>query len=389
MLIVENAKASGTSYIGLGVKQWQEPMFTIQQKYYDKNGKEVAEGSPEIVRTETKYFNYLGIEVSEDVASNTDPIPPTSAEINSRQPYVNAYRSSYKDESAVFAPDYFYDRNYTYSYNDNEKVNSEQTLLKEGCKYSAPPVGWGWGKFPIENVVDGDKNTFIHTSAAVSEKSPLVLAFDMGEVKSVNRMIIYSQNRPNGDWKVAKSFTLQGSVDGVEFFEIGNFVDVARNGANVTVDFEEKEFRYYILTVTKSYNNHIIIGEIEMWHAFEVNGAKMYSPADSKFEYFGKWSTEQAFSNFGYVVKGDRGVNMSFEFEGTRLGIVSSKMFATNFEVYIDGQLTASFDQVKPLKEQNGQYGLSFLSDLLDEGKHTVTIKCLGEANIDSIVVYP
>ncbi len=298
--------------------------------------------------------------------------------------YASAYRDSFQFVDDKFETDYFYKRSFTYSYQDNVLQNPQQTLVSAECKYTAPPKGWGWGDFPITNLVDGNKNTLIHTSGAVSEKSPLILTVDMGEVKPINRMVLYSQYRPNGDWKVAKSFTLQGSIDGVEWFTVGEFTDVPRNGANVTVNFDEKEFRYYKLTVTKSYDNHVIIGEIEMWKACEVNNGKMLSPDDTALTFRGNWRSESTAANFGHVNVGGNGATLSFEFTGTRIAILSSKAFGRNFEVTIDG---VKYDSVA-LKEDNGDFAVTYMCDKLESGKHSVVIRCAGEGNVDSVVTF-
>ncbi|MDE6441471.1 MAG: M60 family metallopeptidase [Clostridia bacterium] len=374
VLINEKINDNMTSFIGLGIGQWQMPMYTPK---LDANGNQVldANGKP-------LYVDANGKEVSAEVASDSSFKEPTSIS------YATAYRQAY-EFNKEFESDYFYTRSYGYDYKDNVWVNKTQTLVTDQCKYTAPPAGWGWGNFPIGNLVDGNKNTFIHTSGGVSESNPLVLAVDMGEVKSVNRMIIYSQYRPNGDWKVAKSFTLQGSLDGTEYFDVASFVDVPRDGANVTVNFESKEFRYYKLTVTQSYNTHIIIGEIEMWNVNEINGATMYSPDDAKFTYNGTWQIVGTNSSYGHVYLANSGAEVSFEVQSegdsSRVGILTSNKYGQNYEVYVDGK---KVDTIK-LKDDSNECALRYLTPVLSQGKHSVTIKFTGEANIDSIVIYP
>lgn len=374
VLIVENATVGGTSYIGVGMKQWTKPMFTMREET-DANG-----------NTVTKYYNYLGVEVSEEEANNAQIMEPTIS--NNSQPYINAFRSSYESINNEFTSEYFYTRDYSYNYTDNVMQSGEQQLVS--TNYDSAK-SWNWNLYKAENLTDGNRNTFIHTKNGwgSSESKALQLVMDMGEVKSVNRMTMYTQNRPNGDWHCPKDFVLEGSLDGSEYTVIGRFTDIPRSGIAITVDFDETVIRYYRLTITGSRAGLIILSEIEMWRVFEVNGAKKYSPYDERFEYFGNWSTERVYSDFGSVIVGKRGANMKFEFEGTRLGIISSERLGTNFEVTIDGRKVSCIPQVKPLNEQQGEYGLAFLSDILETGKHTVTIKCTGEANFDAFVVYP
>lgn len=378
-VLIVNASAS--SFIGVGMKQWTKPMFTMQEKYYDKNGNEVSADSPDKVSTVTKYYNYLGIEVSEEEANRAELMAPTSAA------YVNAYRSDYEAIQNEFTTEYFYTREYNYDYQDNVLNSGEQKVIS--TNYDAGK-SWNYANYPVENLTDGNTGTFIHTrNWGTSQERAIQFVVDLGEVKSANRMILFTQYRPNGDYHMPKNFTLEVSMDNETYTKVQDFADVPRSGTTSTVDFDETTFRYYRLTITGSTGSHVILGEIQMWRVFEVNGAKMWSVADNRVEYFGKWTTEQTFSNFGYVMKGSRGSNIKFEFEGTRLGILSSDKFGTHFDVYVDGRKITSLPQVKSLAEQNGEYGLSFLSGVLKEGKHTVTIKCTGQANFDSFVVYP
>lgn len=402
--VLINVKISNrmAGFIGLGIGQWTVPMYTAEVKYSTEvNGtkteltQETVDGATKYyytqggnkvyvensaVKTETIYKNASGQVVTAEEAANTELVAPASIT------YATAYRQSYKFQKQ-FESDYFYTRNYTYDYQNNSWVNQTQTLVTEECKYTPPPTSWGWGNFPIGNLVDGNKNTFVHTSGAVSEASPLVLTVDMGEVKPVNRMIIYSQYRPNGDYKVAKSFTLQGSLDGVEYFDVGQFVNVPRDVATVTVNFEKKEFRYYKLTVTQSYDNHIIIGEIEMWDINEINDGIKYSPDDARFTYKGNWQIAQSNSSFGHVYLGKKRNEVSFDYvakdNNGRFGILSSNKYGQNFEVYIDGKKV----NTEKLDDYNNDLKL-ILSQKLSQGTHRITIKCTGEANIDSIVFY-
>lgn len=366
VLIVQSSPT--VSYMGMGLTKWTTPMFTMRE---DEKGN-------------IHYYNYLGIEVTEEEANNAKPVPPTSAS------YANAYRETYESVTGEFETDYFYTRKYSYSYTDNVWQNKEQTLLTEGCKYSQGPSSWGGsGKGTgIENVADGDRNTWIHTSGGVSEQNPLVIAMDMGEAKTVNRINIFSQFRPNGDFKVPTAFKLMGSLDGNTFFTVGDFTDVTHNGANVTIDFEEATFRYYQLIITSSYSTHIIISEIELWKVFEVNSGNMLSPDNETLTFKGKWQTVSTSANFGHVYTGKKNATVTFEFEGTRLAVLSSKHYGTNFEIRIDGKKVESIDLI-PFENLTTDTGCAYMSAELASGNHKVEIKCKGDANIDAIVVFP
>lgn len=256
VLITGMVDASKASYIGIGMAKWTEPLFTITEKYYDADGNEVS--SPNDAgyhHTEKHYYNYLGEEVTEAEVSGSEITTPVVDKNN--QPYINAYRESYEFIADDFASDYFYSRSYTYNYQDNKRQSESQTLVSTNY---ADGVSWNYSIYPVENLTDGDRSTFIHTKGI--PVGGLQIVMDMGEERAVNRMTVYSQYRPNGDWQVAKSFTLEGSLDGENFFTVAEYSDLPFGGQNLTVTFEEATFRYYRLVITKSHGAHLIIGEI-------------------------------------------------------------------------------------------------------------------------------
>jgi len=75
---------------------------------------------------------------------------------------------------------------------------------------------------------------------------------------------------------------------------------------------------------------------------------------------------------------------MNFKFNGTRLAFTSSVLLGKNFEVYIDGNKVNSIE----LKPQTDDTVISYLSEKLSDGTHSVTVKCTGKANIDSVIVF-
>ena len=259
---------------------------------------------------------------------------------------------------------------------------------KEGQKVVetnyAANLSWNWNSYPTENLVDGDRNTLIHTNYAATEQKPLTFTIDMGSVKPVNRMVIYTQYRGgNGDWLCPRQMTLEGSTDGSNFFLVSESTNDVRNTV-MTFDFAEKSFRYYRLTVTKS-DRLLIISEIEMWRMLEINGGTLISPDDSMFKYKGKWYGAQANSYFGHVRVGKKGASVTFEFTGTRLAILSNKAYGGEFEVKIDKKKVSSIG----LKKDSSSSYASYISSALKNKKHKVTIKCKDLSSIDAFVIYP
>ncbi|MDE7168003.1 MAG: M60 family metallopeptidase [Clostridia bacterium] len=371
--VLINVKISDrmAGFIGLGIGQWIVPMYN--QKL-DADGNLILDehGNP-------VYVDANGNEVSAEEASDSSLKPPKSVS------YATAYRQAYEFQKQ-FESDYFYLRTYSYNYKNNVWLNQTQTVVSTNY---ASGVSWNWSQYPTEKLVDGDRNTIIHTNRAASVDKPFEFVIDMGEEKSVNRMVMYTQYRGgNGDWLAPKDFKLEGSLDGVEFFTVGEFTDVPRgkDEISITVNFEEKTFRYYKLTVTRS-DRLLIISEIEMWNINEINGGTQYSPDDVKFSYKGTWQIAQSSSSFGHVYLANSGAEASFDYdakEGGRIGILSSSKYGQNFEVYIDGNKVESIS----VKNDPAECAIRYITPELSQGTHKVVIKCVGEANIDSIVFF-
>ena len=182
---------------------------------------------------------------------------------------------------------------------------------------------------------------------------------------------------------------LSASIDGENYTLVKAYTDIpyANNNPRQTLDFDDTEMRYYKIEISQSTHGKgaIILRELEMWHMFELNGGKQITPDRADLSYVGDWHLDSALASFGHVYVGKQDATLSFDFEGTRLGILTSSMFGKNFEVYIDGNKINTI----ALKEDSGFTVLTYLTDALENKKHHVEIKCTGEANIDSIVVYP
>ncbi len=292
--------------------------------------------------------------------------------------YASAYRESYEFNTSKFESDYFYKREYTYDYKDNAYYKDPATIVTS-ANYSP----WNKNDHKIENLVDGNLNTYIHTNYKASVQKPLVLIVDLGKEITANQMTMFTQYRPNGDYHCPSSFKLEGSLDNETWFEVGNFEDVKRTNTSVIVDFEKATFRYYRLTITKSTLSYIILSEIQFANLFEINNGHHILLDSDSVSLKGKWEAKSVLSSFGHVYVGKKNSTIQYEFEGTRFGILSSSTLDRDFEVYIDGNKIDSI----ALKEDTGIM-MSYISSELSSGKHKVTIQCIGNANIDSLVYW-
>ncbi len=362
-------KTAARSYIGLGTAKWTEPMFTIVNKYYDAEGNEVA-NEEDAVRIETHYYDYRGNEVTEEEANRAELIPPTSAT------YVNAYREDYEFPSnAGFESDYFYTRGYTYTYSTTPSELNQSIVGESPC----PP------NFPIENLFDNDLTTACASKALITSATPWELTIDLGKVIEANKMTLtgFLYNGSGNKNQTPNSFKLYLGETIEDLQEVYSVNKGAVSGVTISANFDTKSFRYYKIEVTSTVEGRYgAIANIAFSN--NISNGKLYSPDNEMFTYSNGWSGIQTYSTFGHIYVGNNNSTISFNFTGTRLALISNSAYGKNFEVTIDGHIVSSI----ALEETNLPYAASYISNLLESGSHTVTIKCKGNASIDSIAVF-
>lgn len=337
-----------------------------------------------LVTKNTGKFSFVGVgwgkftpETAKlDEAGNEVGVIPESVKVS----YASAYRESYEISDTKFETEYFYKRQYTKDYKDNVYYTDQAKLVtyENYAPYNA-------NRDQIKNFLDGKKETYLHTnnSCLDLENKPLVLVVDLGKQFTANQMTIFTQNRSDPHYPT--NFKLEVSMDGNEFKEVGTYVDQQKIQDHISVQFEETSFQYYRLTITKSSNKYIIITEIEMAKLFEINGGHQVTLDSDEAKLTGKWNSSSTISSFGHLYLGEKGSKVEYEFDGNRFGILSSSLFSdqSRFEVTIDGKKVDSIQ----INDEN-QIAMTYISPELKEGKHKVTIQCLGNANIDSFVYW-
>ncbi len=369
------------SFLGLGYAKWTEPMFTIVTKYYDANGNEVAEGSADAVRSETHYYDYQGNEVTEEEANRAELIPPTQAS------YANAFRDNYEfPVSTDFETDYFYTREYIYNYDDTKVSDAQQTCIAS--------IYTPWDNSPthsLNNLFDGDDKTFIHNNKSnISESNPFSVTVRLDKKVTANRLIFHGSS-VKGQYRtyLPKTFKVWVSENGDEWTLVCDEASSKLGTLQVVANFDDyHSFNFYKVLVTDTHSKeaykYICLNKIELAWSLSVNGGKQITPDNETFVFTGNWDIEQTFSTFGHVYAGENTSSLYFKFNGNRLALTSSLKFGTSFEVYIDGKKVDSID----LKEQSGDWVLTYMSDELEMKWHDVEVKCTGKANIDSVIIF-
>jgi len=356
------------SYFGLGLGQWTTPMYTTTT---DEDGN-------------VHYWNGSGQEVSAEEAGNTDPVPPTSVT------YATAYRNSY-EFTKEFESDYFYKATYNFNYLGDVTTVTDgltQTYVAEKSNYTP----WDDNEvYAIENLLDGDPATGIHTGRQffVGAENPALFTVDLGREVTANSLVLYPNNL-NDNCRLAfpKDFTLQGSLDGEEWFDMGSWTGKSAPAESASFDLSNSyTFRYYKLSVTATRSNsaRVALADIKLTYSLRLtgNGNNFFSPDDDMFTYKGDWQVKACNSHFGHVYAG-KNATSEFEFDGTRFAILSSKFYGRNFVVYIDGKEVSSAE----IKADDGDFSVAYLSPELSKGKHKIVIYCPEEGNIDAVAVW-
>ncbi len=356
-------------FIGLGWQQWKVPQYTTT---VDEDGV-------------THYFDESGKEVTPEEASNVDPIVPTSVS------YPTAYRCDY-EFTKQFESDYFYTKsyNYNFAYDNAKEYGQQQTLVS--C---SAPAAWGG----MENALglgfmfDGKDNTsFLSKQWDISEAKPFELVADTGSELTANFISFYGCNdsKTSGKYALPQTFTVYGSIDGKEYFEMLSNTDMKLTGKNMTVELNDTyTFRYYKIVVTKTDSGRFGMTKITFKSMsinidLRGNGANHISPDGDNFVYRGKWSVKPVTSCFGHVYVGKKNATVQFEIEGDRFVIISSNTTKSDFDIYIDGKKVKSV-AFEPTKTP---YYVSYVSPELKKGKHNVVMLCKGSASFDSVAFY-
>ncbi len=151
------------------------------------------------------------------------------------------------------------------------------------------------------------------------------------------------------------------------------------NAFRTDYEYVESTFEteyFYTREYTYSYTDELGSGDV-----FNAEGTQA-SPDGALFAFDGNWTAKSAQSTFGHLYVGKKDAKLTFTFEGSRLLILSGKAYGGAFKVEIDGLLLPT----EQLKSDGGDTYVSYISPELGGGEHSVTVTCVGDASIDSIV---
>ena len=345
-----------------------------------------------------KYGN-IGSFVGLGMGKIPDPMPVMDADGNpvldangqpvTTQPdtvisYANAYRNSFEFTDNTFESDYFYTKDYNYSYTSDEKIfDVKQNIVSNSYK------PWDSSDtYKIENLFDNNDKTFIHTNRdSISEANPFEITVKLDSAVSANRLTFVGSS-VSGQYAtyVPRNFKIWISNDGSEWTQVADVVNARTSGLKVPVEFDKTyDFSYYKVQVTDTHAGHtkyLALNKIQLSYILSLAGGKQTAVGDNKVKLYGTWNIEKTISKFGRVYVGKKNSSIEFTYTGKRLILFSSAEFGTSFEVYIDGKKIDSIE----IKENTSHIRESYISPELQNKQHNVVIKCLGEANFESIV---
>lgn len=299
--------------------------------------------------------------------------------------YASAYRESYQFSNEKFNSDYFYKRNYTFSYNSEVVV---ETAVKQ---FEAQYLPWdNTDKHKIDNLFDGDDSTFIHTNRSnISADNPFIVSVELEETVEANRLVFVG-SAASGNYKtyLPKTFKVEVSNDGIDWTVAADVASSKLGNLTVTADFGETySFKFYKITVTDTHSTagykYLALNKIEFETALSLPAGKVESIDRASKIVRGDWVIASANSFFGHVYKAGRGAVLEFDFTGERLALLSTDLTASEFDVYVDG---VKVDSLNIRGDEGGFMEVSYLSPVLESGEHKVSIRCYGSANFDSVV---
>jgi hypothetical protein len=279
-----------------------------------------------------------------------------------------------------FVSDYLYTRDYDYSYDGVVTYNVKQELVKDQTKFES-----GWNH-ELEYLFNDDNSNYAHSSYEPTVNRPVTIAAKLEKQITANRLIFDGSHNSENKY-LPKDFKIWVSTNGSDWKLACDVTNskLSEDGWQVVADFNDMyTFSYYKFEITATHKEYIALRKIILQKVIlEIDNGKQITPDNDMFTYNGDWTTESTFATFGHAFVGEKDATVEFEFEGTRLGILSVAGLGTNFKVEIDGVAVSSVELV-----ENTGVGASFISDLLKDGKHTVKITCLDTTNIDSIVIW-
>lgn len=237
----------------------------------------------------------------------------------------------------------------------------------------------------IENIFDGDPNTFYHSgqNVFVSDDNQFELVVDLGEEKYFNKITFVG--RKTSQLNLPCTFKLYAGLDLDNLELIGDYKDLQISSRTTSANFDMQKIRFYKIVVSDTvsegsgYRKYVCFAEIRF--DCQING-KQINPSNLRYVAVGikSFKKTNAPSTFGSIISGKGRIEYSFK--GSIFGIVVRQNTNAKIKVVIDGEEFIS----EISKSNNKEFG--FLSKTLQSKHHSVKIYVLsGELCVDSVII--
>ncbi|MCH5179603.1 MAG: M60 family metallopeptidase [Erysipelotrichales bacterium] len=265
---------------------------------------------------------------------------------------------------------------YGFTFEEKYKRTYEtSSILADKSKQSIVDCNYApWGdSYKIENVIDGNDNTSFHSvNGKLISSEPFTLTIDLGDNYDCDTLYITGYDRAERHMPI--TFKLYGGTSLDEMELLGDYVNHPFENRNMTVKFDLTKIRYYRLVVTDTdTHRYVAISEINM--GLDFKGIEQSPDVATYYNFKINYET---LSTYGHVIEGDG--YLIYSFSGTQFGLFTIQNNDCIIEIEIDNGKTIEINLA-----QSSSKKLTYISELLSSGEHTIKIKVLsGTLTIDS-----
>lgn len=224
--------------------------------------------------------------------------------------------------------------------------------------------------YPAENILNGNKNSILHSNHKVSTETPFILTVDLGSIEMANYLTIYGKNANESHVPISFDLYVGTTLENMKLYR--SAIDLTPNTRSVTLKFDETvSFRYYRLVVKDtSTHKYIAIGQIDF--GLLVEDGRNISMDNEFITYEGSWRTStNLLSFFGHTTSSKTG-SLSYIFEGNTFAIHGMQMTSNStFEISIDNSEWEKISVFTGVEENNFIY----FNNNLENTTHTVKIR--------------
>jgi hypothetical protein len=229
----------------------------------------------------------------------------------------------------------------------------------------------------IDHLFDGLSTTFFHSKKNnfIDSSNPFVITVDMGKNYLLNSILMVGRSaNVNQSPKIFEVYGGRERNNLELIYSTPSSGSTLTNNFDISISFNITQLRYYKLVVTESYNQYVALNGIYP----SISGTE-HSP--DTLIYKGEWRVKSAFSPYGHI------------YTSTNTSSTAEFPFTGNFIMI---HTVAGEEQSYSISIDNGEFievnvsstfeGFSFISNVLDSGKHTMIIKIKTRCIVASLV---